>query len=185
MKLSQNNIIQFKWSFSILLAVMICYNYIVFLCLHYQFHNIIYCKGATCMGFKEKIQKYYTDSYLKKYGDRMTQFQGNVLSAKVEEKTILWIFHKITAVLIIKPDTSKMVIRCSYKKNRWFKKPAFIQVNQGHKVIVMGLKGEKGKDGKDSISIMNLINLTTKVDLIPIDHSQIKKMKQPTPRMRG
>lgn len=137
------------------------------------------------MGFKEKMQKYYTDNYIKKYGDRMTQFQGNILSTKIEEKTILWIFHKITASIIVKPDTSKMVIKCSYTKGRWFKKPDFIQVNQGHKVIVMGLKGEKGKDGSELITIMNLINLTTKVDLVPIDHSQLKKMKQPTPRMRG
>ena len=25
------------------------------------------------MGFKDKLQKYYADSYLKKYGDRMAQ----------------------------------------------------------------------------------------------------------------
>ena len=137
------------------------------------------------MGFKEKMQKYYTDNYIKKYGDRMTQFQGTVLSAKIEEKPILWIFHKITATLIVKPDTSKMVIKCSYKKSRWFKKPDFIQVNQGHKVFVMGIKGEKGKDGSDVITIMNLLNFTTKVDLVPIDHSQLKAMRQPTPRMRG
>ena len=137
------------------------------------------------MGFKEKISQYYTNSYIKKYGDRMTQFQGNVLSSKIEVKTILWIFHKLTATLIIKPDTSKMVIKCVYKKNRWFKKPEFLQVNQGHKVIVMGLKGQKGKDKNDSISIMNVLNLSTKADLVPIDHSQLKKMKQPTPKSRG
>lgn len=137
------------------------------------------------MGFKEKISKYYTDSYIKKYGDRMTQFQGNVLSSKVEEKTVLWIFHKIAATLIVKPDTSKMVIKCVYRKNSWFKKPSFLQVNQGHKVIIMGLKGEKGKDKNDSISIMNVINLTNKSDLVPVDHSQLKKVKQPTPKSRG
>ena len=56
------------------------------------------------MGFKDKLTKYYTDSYMQKYGDRMTQFQGNVISVKVEEKCILWIFHKIQAFLIIKPE---------------------------------------------------------------------------------
>lgn len=135
------------------------------------------------MGFKEKISKYYTDSYIKKYGDRMTQFQGNVLSSKIETKTILWIFHKITATLIVKPDAGKMVIKCIYKKNAWFKKPSFIQVNQGHKVIVMGLKGQKDKN--EAISIMNVLNLTNKTDLVPIDHAQLKKMKQPTPKSRG
>lgn len=34
------------------------------------------------MGFKEKLSKYYTDSYLEKYGDRMAQFQGSVISEK-------------------------------------------------------------------------------------------------------
>lgn len=135
------------------------------------------------MGFKEKISKYYTDSYIKKYGDRMTQFQGSVLSSKIETKTILWIFHKITATLIVKPDAGKMVIKCVYKKNSWFKKPSFIQVNQGHKVIVMGLKGDKEKN--EHISIMNVLNLTNKTDLVPVDHSQLKKMKQPTPKSRG
>ena len=44
------------------------------------------------MGFKDKLAKYYTESYIKKYGDRLAQVQGNVVSVKVEEKTILWIF---------------------------------------------------------------------------------------------
>ncbi len=37
------------------------------------------------MGFKEKLGSYYTEAYLKKYGDRITQVQGNVISAKVEK----------------------------------------------------------------------------------------------------
>ena len=69
------------------------------------------------MGFKDKLTKYYTDSYMQKYGDRMTQFQGNVISVKVEEKCILWIFHKIQAFLIIKPERSRSIIKCRYRKN--------------------------------------------------------------------
>jgi len=38
------------------------------------------------MGFKDKLQKYYADNYMKKYGDRITQAYGTVLSVKVEEK---------------------------------------------------------------------------------------------------
>ncbi|QAA31700.1 hypothetical protein [Clostridium manihotivorum] len=133
------------------------------------------------MGFKEKLSKYYTDSYIKKYGDRMAQFQGTVISAKVEEKTILWIFHTLAATLIIRPERSKAVIKCSYKKNRWFKKPEFIAINQGHNVLVQGLKGKGDKKSKatgDVITIMNVVNFTTKKDLFPVDHSQIKKARQ-------
>lgn len=121
------------------------------------------------MSIKEKFAKYYTDTYLRRYGDRLTQIQGNVVSVKVEEKTILWIFHKIKAILIVKPDRSKSVVRCVYRKNRWFKKPAFITVNQGNLVIVQGLKAKKGKDEKEGISIMNIRNLSTKKDLIPVE----------------
>ena len=135
------------------------------------------------MGVKDKLSKYYTDSYLEKYGDRMAQFQGNIISVKVEEKSILWLFHKIIATVIIKPDRSKAVIKCVYKKNKWFKKPQFIDVNQGHKVIIMGLKGIKGKANSENILVSNIANLTTKKDLHPFDHSQIKKARQQSTKM--
>jgi hypothetical protein len=121
------------------------------------------------MSIKEKFSKYYTDTYLKRYGDRLTQIQGNVVSVKIEEKTILWLFHKLTATLIIKPDRSKTVIKCGYKKNKWFKKPGFIVINQGNLLLVQGLKGKKGKDNRELITIMNIRNLTTKKDLIPVE----------------
>lgn len=121
------------------------------------------------MSIKEKFAKYYTDTYLKKYGDRLTQIQGNVISVKIEEKTILWLFHKIKATLIVKPDRSKTVIKCIYSKNKWFKKPNFIQINQGNLVIIQGLKGKKGKEDREAITIMNVRNLTTKKDLIPVE----------------
>ncbi|SHI39232.1 hypothetical protein SAMN02745163_00161 [Clostridium cavendishii DSM 21758] len=133
------------------------------------------------MGFKEKLAKYYTESYMKKYGDRLAQFQGSVISVKVEEKTILWIFHKLSAVLIIRPERSKAIIKCAYKKNKWFKKPEFMVLSQGHNVVVQGLKPKKDKKSKNTgemISIMNILNLTTKKDLVPVDHSQMKKVRQ-------
>ena len=136
------------------------------------------------MGFKEKMSKYYTESYLKKYGDRMAQLQGTVMSIKVEEKTILWLFHKIAATLIIRPERSRAIIKCLYKKNKWFKKPPFINISQGHNVVVQGLKGKKGKDDREIIQVMNILNFTTKKDLIPVDHSQIKKAKQQVTRMK-
>ena len=130
------------------------------------------------MGFKEKLAKHYTESYLKKYGDRLAQVQGNVVSVKVEEKTILWIFHKISAVIIVRPERSKSIIKCTYKKNRWFKKPEFISINQGNLVIVQGLKGKKGKENREVIEIMNVRNLTTKKDLVPVEGAQVKRVQK-------
>lgn len=121
------------------------------------------------MSIREKFAKYYTDTYLKRYGDRLTQIQGNVVSVKIEEKAILWIFHKLTATLIIKPDRSKTVVKCLYRKNRWFKKPEFITINQGNLLLVQGLKGKKGKESRELITIMNIRNLSTKKDLIPVE----------------
>ena len=133
------------------------------------------------MGFREKLAKHYTEAYITKYGDRLAQVQGNVVSVKVEEKTILWLFHKITATLIVRPERSKGVVRCVYKKNKWFKKPEFLNINQGHLVIIQGLKAKKGKkakDNKEAIEIMNVMNLTTKKDLVPVDKSQLKKAQK-------
>lgn len=121
------------------------------------------------MSIKEKFAKYYTETYLKRYGDRLTQIQGNVISVKFEEKTILWLFHKLKVTLILKPDRSKTVIKCVYKKNKWFKKPTFITINQGNLLVVQGLKGKKGKDDREVITIMNVRNLTTKKDLVPVE----------------
>ncbi|WP_297436290.1 hypothetical protein [uncultured Clostridium sp.] len=134
------------------------------------------------MGFKDKMSKYYTDSYMKKYGDRLTSFQGSVLSVKVEEKSILGIFHKINVTLMVRPDRTKIVSRCTYNKNRWFKKPTFLSVRQGNNVIIQGLKSVK--DTKEYTEISNLLNLTTKQDLIPVDHSQMKRQRQQQPRMK-
>ncbi|MBU5269045.1 hypothetical protein [Clostridium cochlearium] len=130
------------------------------------------------MGFTDKLNKYYAENYIKKYGDRLAQVQGNIVSVKVEEKTILWIFHKITAVLLVKPERSRNIVRCVYKKRRWFKKIDFIQLSQGNFVLVQGLKGKKGKENREEIEIMNIRNLTTRRDLIPIDEEpKVQRVK--------
>ncbi|KGO13340.1 hypothetical protein [Clostridium botulinum] len=129
------------------------------------------------MGFKEKLGSYYTEAYLKKYGDRITQVQGNVISAKVEKKSILWILNKITVTLLVKPERSKNVIKCTYIKKKWFKKPEFINVSQGNFILVQGLKGKKGKENRESIEIINVRNMTTKKDLIPME-GNIQKVKK-------
>lgn len=50
--------------------------------------------------------------------------------------------------------------------------------------MLMGLKGVKGKKDADVLIIQNVLNLTTKRDLVPVDHSQIKKSRQQAGRMR-
>ena len=135
------------------------------------------------MGFKDKMTKYDSDAYMEKYGDRMTSVAGTILSVKTEVKSILGIFNKLHVFLVVKPEVGKQVVKCEYKKNRWFKKPQFIDVNQGHKVIIMGLKGVKGKANSENVLISNIANLTTRKDLHPFDHSQIKKARQQSTKM--
>ncbi|WP_017415662.1 hypothetical protein [Clostridium tunisiense] len=125
------------------------------------------------MGFKEKLSESYTSNWLKKYGDRLTQLQGRVLSIKSEEKSFLGIINWITVTLVLKQENSKAVATCIYKKRRWFKKPEFVEIKQGHSLVIQGLKPDrkkkKNKDVKEFISIMNVMNLTTKKDLVPVE----------------
>ncbi|MBZ9690625.1 hypothetical protein [Clostridium sp. M14] len=134
--------------------------------------------------FSGKFNKYFQDAYLEKYGDRITSTSGTVLSVKVFEKSY-FIFHKILVEMVVKPEVGRSVVKCFYKQNKWFKKPEFITVSQGHKVIIMGVKGEKikKKDTTEAIQIMNVLNLTTKKDLIPVDHSELKKSRQQATKM--
>lgn len=120
------------------------------------------------MGFQEKLSSHYTNKYLEKNGERLTQVQGNALSVKVETKTIFFIFHIITASILVRPDRSKVTVKCQYKKKKFFKKPTFMTINQGNSIIVQGLKPNKTKkEVKDYIEILNIKNLSTKRDLIP------------------
>lgn len=130
------------------------------------------------MSFKEKLIQRNTENYLKKYGDRIAQAQGKVISIKIQEKSILWIFHKLTVSLVIKPERSRNVIKCFYKKNKWFSRPSFMPISQGHSLVIQGLKGKKGKSDRETIQIMNIINLTTKGQLVPIEGDSVKKLQQ-------
>ena len=135
------------------------------------------------MGLKDKMNKYLQDSYMEKYGDRVASASGTVVSIKFTEKNYL-IIRRLIVDLVIKLDTSRGVTKATYRKNRWFKKPEFIPVKVGHKVIVMGLKGIKGEKDADVIVLQNLLNLTTRKDLAPFDHSQLKKAKQQATKMQ-
>jgi len=141
------------------------------------------------MSFKDKLSgkfnSYFQSAYMEKYGDRITSLSGTILSVKLTEKNYI-IFNRLIVEMVVKPEVGKRVVKCWYKKNRWFKKPEFIAVKQGHKVMVMGVTGEKDskKENSQEVQIMNLLNLTTKKDLVPIDHSQIKKSRQQATNMR-
>lgn len=130
------------------------------------------------MGFKDMLAKRYADAYLKKYGDRITQVQGRILSIKITTKTTLWVYHVFTADVLVKPEKSKFITRCQFKKKQWFKKPKFMQLSQGHSVVIQGVKGKKGKENSEIISILNIMNMTTKQDLIPTDQPQSQRVKR-------
>jgi len=130
------------------------------------------------MGLKDKISNSYRDAYLKKYGDRLTQAQGRVLSVKVEEKNFLRIFYKLLVTILVKADGSKAISKCVFKKSRWLKKVKFISVLQGHSVIIQGMKGKKGKENSAQIQIINIRNMTTKKDLVPIEGSTTPKVQR-------
>ena len=120
------------------------------------------------MGLKDKLTNSYTKAYMKRYGDRLTQAQGRVLSVKVEEKSYFKIFYKLMVTILVKADGSKAISRCVFKKKRWFKKIHFISILQGQSVIIQGMKGKKGKEHREQIQVVNIRNLTTKKDLVPI-----------------
>ncbi|URZ00897.1 hypothetical protein [Clostridium felsineum] len=131
------------------------------------------------MSFKDKLIESSRDNFFRKYGDRFTNVQGNVLSVKVERKSILWIFNKLIATIIIKPDRSKTVLKCVYKTHKFFKKPTFMNIFQGNLVIVQGLKPKKNsKKPNEAFSVMNIRNLSTKSDLVKVDDGGVKTTKK-------
>lgn len=137
------------------------------------------------MSFKDKMTKHFSDAYMQKYGDRMASASGTVLSVKIEEKSILGIMRSISVFLVLKPEQGKQIIKSEYKKKRWFKKPEFIDIKVGHKLIIMGLSGEKGKAHSEVILASNIANLTTRKDLQPFDHAQLKKARQQSTKMKA
>jgi len=136
------------------------------------------------MGFKDKLSQGYTNAFMNKYGDRVTQVQGRALSVKTVEKSFLGILNTIIVTIVVKQDNARTIATCVYKKKRWFKKPLFIPISQGHSLIIQGLKPDyskkkkKNKKIKDHISIMNVMNLTNKKDLVPVEGGS-KKIQRP------
>lgn len=126
------------------------------------------------MGFKDSVSKKYAESFYEKNKDRIAQVQGKILQIKEERKKVFFIFHKLLVTILVKPAGSRNIVKCEYKRNKWFKPAEFITVSQGHSVLIQGLKGKKDKKGnskgnRETISIMNINNLTNKQMLVPVE----------------
>jgi hypothetical protein len=123
------------------------------------------------MGFRDSLNKAYQDRLLKKYGDRMTALRGNIVNIKITEKRFLFFIHNLRVDILLKPERSKNIVRCYFKKRTWFKKYNLINLQNGHLVVVQGLKDKKG----EAIEIMNVQNLTTRKSIVDVD--ELKKQQ--------
>ena len=97
------------------------------------------------MGFKDKMNSYFQDAYLQKYGDRMTSVSGTVLSFKLAEVNI---FEKVTGsfpVLLLDDIFSEFDIK---KQNKLLK---FINSKDIQSILTTtNLKGINKKYLEDS-----------------------------------
>jgi hypothetical protein len=123
------------------------------------------------MGFRESLNKAMQDRYLKKYGDRMTALRGNVVNIKIIEKPFLFV-HNFRADILLRPERSKNIVRCYFKKRTWFKKYNLINLQNGQLIVVQGLKDKKG----EAVEILNIQNLTTKKSIVDVD--QVKQQQK-------
>ena len=124
------------------------------------------------MGFKDTLNEMLQKRYLKKYGDRMTAQRGNIVNIKVIEKSFLFIVHNLKADIILRPERSKNIVRCYFKKRTWFKKYNLLNLQNGHLIVVQGLKDKSG----EAVEILNIQNLTTKKSILDVD--KIKQQQQ-------
>lgn len=124
------------------------------------------------MGFRDNLNKELQNRYLKKYGDRMTALRGNIVNIKIAEKSFLFFIHNLRVDILLRPERSKNIVRCYYKKRTWFKKSNLLNLQNGHLIVVQGLRDKKG----EAIQIMNIQNLTTKKSII--DPETLKQKQQ-------
>ena len=127
------------------------------------------------MGFRDKMNSSMQEAYIKKYGDRMTALRGNIVSVKITAKRILFIFYKLRVDILLKPERSKNIVRCYFKKNTWFKKYNIINLQNGHLIVIQGLKDKKG----EAVQILNIQNITTRKSIMDVEQlKQEQKQKQ-------
>lgn len=131
------------------------------------------------MGFRDSLNKGMQDRYLKKYGDRMTALRGNIINVKITEKRFLFFIHNLRVDILLRPERSKNIVRCYYKRRTWFKKYNLLNLQNGHLIIVQGLKDKKG----EAIEIINIQNLTTKKSIIDPDKIKQEQQKQKVQRV--
>jgi hypothetical protein len=79
------------------------------------------------MGFRDNLNEALQKRYLKKYGDRMTALRGNIVNVKVMQKTILFFIHTLKVDVLLRPERSRNIVRCHFKKRTWFKKYNLLQ----------------------------------------------------------
>jgi len=126
------------------------------------------------MSFRDTLNEMLEKRYLKKYGDRMTALKGNIINVKVTEKKFLFIIHDLRVDILLRPERSKNIVRCHFKKRTWFKKYNLMNLQTGQLIIVQGLKDKKG----EAIEILNIQNLTTKKSIVNIDEIKQKQQKK-------
>lgn len=126
------------------------------------------------MGFRDTLNEALQKRYLKKYGDRMTAIRGNIVNVKVSEKNFLFFVHNLRADILLRPERSKNIVRCYFKKRTWFKKFNLLNLQTGQLIIVQGLKDKKG----ESVEILNIQNLTTKKSIIDVGEIKQKQQRQ-------
>lgn len=124
------------------------------------------------MGFKDSLNQAMQERYLKKYGDRLTALRGNIINVKITEKRFLFFIHNLRVDILLRPERSKNIVRCYYKRRTWFKKYDLLSLQNGHLIIVQGLRDKKG----EAVLILNIQNLTTKKSII--DAEEIKKQQK-------
>ena len=61
------------------------------------------------MSFREKFDKYFQESYMQKYGDRIASTAGTVVSIKDTQKNYIH-FHKLVVDFVIKPEVGKAIV---------------------------------------------------------------------------
>lgn len=125
------------------------------------------------MGFRDKLTDMMQQRYLKKYGDRMAAMKGNIINVKITQKSFLFILHNLRVDIMLRPERSKNIVRCYYKKRTWFKKYNLLSLQTGQLIIIQGIKDKKG----EAIQILNIQNLTTKKSIIDVNEIKQKQKK--------
>ena len=69
------------------------------------------------MGIKNKFEDYQMEVFMDQYGDRLIPVYGNVLSIKVERQKKLFLWNTLNVSMVVKPQGSRNVQRCTHKKS--------------------------------------------------------------------